>query len=59
MEYTTIYFVKGVSYSQVEARSKEEAIQKYKERILEYICDDWEVEVIDDDDDYSKEREVQ
>ena len=53
------YTVKGVSYSQVEARSKEEAIQKYKERILEYICDDWEVEVIDDDDDYSKEREVQ
>tara|TARA_R110000824_G_scaffold80961_1_gene203394 strand:+ start:446 stop:685 length:240 start_codon:yes stop_codon:yes gene_type:complete len=41
------YTIKGVSYSQVEARSEAEAIQKYKENILDYICDNWEVEVIE------------
>ena len=41
------YYIKGVSYSQVEARSEAEAIQKYKENILDYICDNWEVEVIE------------
>jgi hypothetical protein len=52
------YTIKGTSYSQVEARSEEEAIQKYKENILEYICDDWEVDVIDDDEDYDEQRGI-
>jgi|TARA_R100001530_G_scaffold82936_1_gene57819 glycosyltransferase involved in cell wall biosynthesis len=43
-----VYTVKGVSYSEVEANSKEEAIEEYKENILEYICDNWEVIVVND-----------
>jgi len=44
-----VYTVKGVSYSEVEANSKEEAIEEYKENILEYICDNWEVMIVNDD----------
>ena len=49
------YTVKSTSYAQIEAKDEESAIEEYKENVLEYICDDWEVEVIDDED-YDEDR---
>ena len=52
------YTVKSTSYAQVEAKDRQSAIDEYKENVLEYICDDWEVEVIDDEEDYDGEESL-
>ena len=49
------YTVKSTSYAQVEAKDRQSAIEEYKGYPSKYMYDDWEVEVIDDDEDYDKD----
>ena len=50
------YTIKSTSYAQVEAKDRQSAIDEYKENVLEYIWDDWEVEGIEDEEDYEEDR---
>lgn len=49
------YTVKSTSYAQIEAKDEESAIEEYKGYPSKYMYDDWEVEVIDDDENYDKD----